>query len=439
MSVATGNQYTLGNVLQELVGKNIRVFPIMFKQFKHLAYAFFDVMQLAGKGWLSLKMKNIPWIEPSLTVDGYSVKWLDYGVFDFNTTVKWAQSLTASSYSVSIDVTDSAWFAVNDTVYWIKATGSDEFDGIVTAVVDSDTITVKLVTVNGVAATTSNALTLADLAVIERGSWKRNDNDEVTRPSALYSYKEYQSFVQHFSRRMEFTKAELNKEYKYEGEAKMEAQMRFEYNLWILMQELNKMIYKGKNIAPGTGANDKMEMLGLETICREAGSIVDLSASTNPVKDLFSQFEYAFQSWAVMGSEPVILLVNDAFLTNLSRSNADKVRYQSYVEELKYEVMKLTTVFWTVEILRDPMLNRLYSYPVAFTLPRSLVKLWVRENQEFNPKGWITRADQSVRIYDVIENIRERKRYDLEFEMGMVAWGISSNPCPYRMIKNFVV
>jgi hypothetical protein len=85
---------------------------------------------------------------------------LDYSLFDFNTTVKGNQSLTASSFSVSIDVGDSSGFSVNDTVYGIKGAASDEFDGTITAITDSDTIVVKLATVNSVAATTSNALTL---------------------------------------------------------------------------------------------------------------------------------------------------------------------------------------------------------------------------------------------------------------------------------------
>lgn len=437
MSVATGQTYTLGWVVNEIMDKNLRLFPILFKQFSHIQYAFFDVKQLAGQGWLSLKPKEIPGIESSITVDGFSIKWLDYSLFDFNTTVKGNQSLTASSYSVSIDVTSSAGFSVNDTVYWVAATGSDEFDGIVTAVTDADTIVVKLTSVNGVAATATNALTLVAGSVIERWFWTRNDNDEILRPSASYNYKEYQSYIQHFSRRIEFTKAELNKEYKYEMDAKNEAQKRFEYNLWILFQEVNKALYKGENKAPGAGANDKMQMLGFETICREAGTIIDLGSSTKPVKDLMAQLELAFRSGAVLGNEPLMLLVNDRFLSELANSNADKVRYDKYVDVLKMTIPTLSTIFGEVDIIRDPMLNRLYSYAVAFTVPRSLVKLWVRENQSFEPKRGITRADQSVRIFPVIHNLREKELYDMEFELWLVAGWISSSECPYRMLKNF--
>jgi len=436
-NAATGNTYTLGTVLQEVMDKNLRMFPILFKQFKHLQYAFFDVKQLAGDGWLTLKPKDIPGIESTITVDGYSVKWLDYGLFDFSTTVKADQSFNLSSHSASFDVTSTSGFAVNDTVFFITndAGTSNAVDWVITAVTDSDTIVVTVNAVNGVAATATNAIVLKDGAKVERGFWTRNDNDEITRPSATYDYTEYHSYIQHFSRRIEFTKAELNKEYKYEGDAKMEAARRFSYNIGILFQEVNKAIYKGKNVAPGTST--KMQMLGLEEICRQQGSIVDLSGSSDSVKDLFTQFEYAQRSGSVIGNEPVMLLVNDSFLTEISAANKDLIRYDKIVDSIKFTIPSLSTIYGDVSLVRDPMLNKLYNYSCAFTLPRSLVKLRVRENQSYEPKGGITKADQSIRVFPVTHNLREKELYDIELELGMIAGWMSAEMSPYRMIKNF--
>lgn len=439
-NVSTTNAYTLGTVLQEVVEKNLRMFPILYKQFKHLTYCFFDMKQLTGEGGLTIKMKEIPGIESTITVDGYSVKWLDYGMFDFYTTVKGDQSITLSSFSASIDVTDSSGFAVNDTVYFISndAGTSAQVDGVVTAITDADTIVVLVNTIDGVAATTSQAFALKAGSNVERGFWTRNDNDEITRPSTTYQYKEYQSFVQHFSRRIEFTKAEMNKEYKYEGEAKNEAAKRFQYNLGILFQEVNKAIYKGKNRAPGTGTNAKMEMLGLEEISRQCGTIHDLATSTDPIADLFGIFEKAMQSGAVLGNEPLILLANNKFMSELSRLRTDKIRYDKFVDTLKMQVPSISTPFGEVEVVTDLTLNKLYNYPVGFTLPRSLIKLWVRENQSYNPKGGVTKADQSIRLYPVIHNLREKELYDLTLELGMIAGGMSEGvKAPYRVIKNF--
>ena len=437
MPAVTWATYTLWAVLNEIVDKNIRLFPILFKQFAHIQYAFFDVKQLAWQGWLTIKPKEIPWIESTLTVDWQSVKWLDYSLFDFNSDVTSTATLSVVAGDISVTVGSTSGFAVNDTLYATKFGASDEFDWIVKSITNATTMVITLTWVNGTAVIPAT-IDMVAWQIVERGYWRRNDNDEILRPSSTFEYKEYQSYVQHFSRRIEFTKAELNKVYKYAGEAKMEAQKKFEYNLGILFQEVNKAIYKGKNTASGAGANAKLEMLGLETICTERGTRVSLAASTKPLKDLFEQIEISFRSGSILGNEPMMLLVNDRFLSELANLNGDKVRYEKYVDLLKMTIPTLSTIYGEVDIIRDPMLNRLYpSYSVAYTAPRSLMKLWVRESQDYEPKRGITKSDQSVRIYPVIHNLREKSLYDMEFELGLIAWGISASDCPYRMITGF--
>ena len=97
----------------------------------------------------------------------------------------------------------------------------------------------------------------------------------------------------------------------------------------------------------------------------------------------------------------------------------------------------LATVYGDIELVRDPMLNVLYNDSVAFTLPKALVKLWTRENQEFAPKGWVTKADQSIRFYDVINNLREQKSYDMVWECWMIAGWMSASQSPYHVIRWF--
>ena len=456
----TWNTYTLGGVLEEIVGKNLRIFPIMFKQFKHLAYCFFDIKQLSGENpGYTVAPKDIPGIEPSITVDGYSIKWLDYNTFDFTTKVKADSSAGWTAmvgWVLTLTVDDNSGFAVNDTVYG-KTNGSstsDDWDGTISEVnTDGYTIKVTIATINGklpAAATSKVQFKQGDEVV--RGFWKRNDNDEISRPASVYSYKEYQSYIQHFSRRITFTKAELNKEYKYEWEAKNEATKRLNYNIWVMFQEINKALYKWRNIAPG--ASSKMEMLWLEEVCRQVGNIHNFESTDNDawaaattegmMMDYFYKvIEEAQQSWAIASNDTITLLVNDAFLTELWRfregygTGASLIRYDKIVDKLDMVLPTMATIYGDVELVRDPMLNVLYNYPVAFTLPKALVKLWTRENQEFNPKGWITRADQSIKFYDVITNLREQKSYDMEWECWMIAGGISAVQSPYHMIKNF--
>ena len=417
----------------------------MYKQFKHIAYCFFDIKQLSGENpGLTVAPKDIPGIEPSITVDGYSIKWLDYNTFDFSTEVKTAVSNgTVSASGNDIVLKDNSGFAVNDTIYF-KTDGtanSYDVDGTVTAVNgDGETVTVLITSVNGVAAVASSTTfkVTADQEVV-RGYWTRNDNDEITRPSSVYNYVEFQSYIQHFSRRITFTKAELNKLYKYEGDAKAEATKRLNYNIGVMFQEINKALYKGRNIAPGAG-NQKMEMLGLEEINRQKNTIHDLSSKTtgSEMLDAFYKIiEECQLSGSVASNDTITLLVNDRFLTELGRFREEKIRYDRVVDKLDMVLPTLATVYGDVELVRDPMLNTLYNYSVAFTLPKALVKLWTRENQEFNPKGGVTRADQSIHFYDVINNLREQKSYDMVLECGLIAGGMSAVQSPYHMIKNF--
>jgi len=441
-NVDTWNTYTLGVVLDTVVGKNLRIFPIMYKQFKHIAYCFFDIKQLSGENpGLTVSPKDIPGIEPSITVDGYSIKWLDYNTFDFSTEVKTAQSNTTTSASGNdIVLKDNSGFAVNDTIYFKTDGTGNDVDWTVLAVNgDGETVTVLVTAVNGAAVTagTTKFTLTADQEVV-RWYWTRNDNDEITRPSSVYNYKEYQSYIQHFSRRITFTKAELNKLYKYEGDAKAEATKRLNYNIGVMFQEINKALYKGRNIAPG--ASQKMEMLGLEEINRQKNTIHDLSSKTtgSEMLDAFYQIiEECQLSGSVASNDTITLLVNDRFLTELGRFREEKIRYDRVVDKLDMVLPTLATVYGDVELVRDPMLNTLYNYSVAFTLPKALVKLWTRENQEFNPKGGVTRADQSIHFYDVINNLREQKSYDMVWECGLIAWGMSAVQSPYHMIKNF--
>ena len=446
MAAATWNEYTLGTVLDTVVGKNLRIFPIMYKQFKHIAYCFFDIKQLSGENpGLTVSPKDIPGIEPSITVDGYSIKWLDYNTFDFSTEVD-ASASVAVGTEVSITLKDTSGLAVNDTIYFKTDGTGDDVDGTVTEVTSATAIKIMPTSVNGVATAATSGSLVAWQDVV-RGYWTRNDNDEIIRPASVYSYVEFQSYIQHFSRRITFTKAELNKIYKYEGDAKAEATKRLNYNIGIMFQEINKAIYKGRNIAPG--ANQKMEMLGLEEINREKGTIVDFASAsfdggTAPatgsemLDNFYRVIEECQLSGSVASNDTITLLVNDKFLTELGRFREEKIRYDRVVDKLDMVLPTLATVYGDVELVRDPMLNTLYNYSVAFTLPKALVKLWTRENQEFNPKGGVTRADQSIHFYDVINNLREQKSYDMVWECGLIAWGMSAKQSPYYMIKNFV-
>ena len=123
----------------------------MYKQFKHIAYCFFDIKQLSGENpGLTVAPKDIPGIEPSITVDGYSIKWLDYNTFDFSTTVTASASVTVGT-EVSVSLEDTSGLAVNDTIYFKTDGTADDVDATVTEVTSATAIKIMPTSVNGAA------------------------------------------------------------------------------------------------------------------------------------------------------------------------------------------------------------------------------------------------------------------------------------------------
>ena len=438
---------SLWQVLQNLVDKNIRIFPILREDFKTLAYAFFDTVSLSGQDAMwnpmtktSIQPRNLKAIESTLTVDGESIKWYDYSITRFKTTVVTTNAALAPvAWEFSLVVTDVPLLAAGDKIFFIKTVAAEhEIDAIVTAVnTATKTITFKVETYDGVIHNGTTNISVQAGQFVHRGSWLRNDNDEITRTSALSWYDEFQTYVQHFSERMEFTKAELNKIYELEGEAKRLTSQRLASHIHTIISGVAEQIYKGRNAASGVGVSAKLQMMWLEEVCRRAWTIVDLSASTNMARDLRVEIGLAVRGASKLGWSQISLLCNSTFLDQLTEIDLNKIRYDNKVTALETVFPKYITPYGDVEILRDPILDELYGYSVCFTAPLSYIKLWVRENQEFNPTAWITRADQSIRFYEVIHNLREKDIYDLEFECGLLPWWMMTGA--YRLIKNFKV
>lgn len=436
---------TLWEVLQNLADKNIRIFPILKEEFKTLAYAFFDTATLSGQDAngnpmtkTTIQPRNLKSIESTLTVDGESIKWYDYAITRFKSTIAGDATIIGAAGVYTFTLTDTPNVAVGDKFFLTKATAAQsEVDGIVAGFDNgAKTVDVKVETVDGETATGADIVVKAGQNAA-RGSWLRNDNDEITRSSGLSGYDEFQTYVQHFSERMTITKQELNKIYELEGEAKRLASQRLATHIHSIISGVAEQLYKGRNTASGAGDTEKLQMLGLEEVCRRAGTIVDLSASASMEKDLRAEIGAAIRGASKLGGSQISLLCNSSFLDQLSEIDQDKIRYDSKVTALEVTFPKYITPYGEVEILRDPILDELYGYSTCFTAPLGFVKLWVRENQDFDPKAGISRADQSIRFYEVVHNLREKDIFDMEFECGLLPGGMMTGA--YRMIKNFAV
>ena len=446
MTLCTGQSYTGLNILQEIVGKNLRLSPILMRQFPNIANAFFDVQRLGGQSddlTIDIKMEN--GITPMTTVDGVSIKWADYSTMDFETTILADATPTITSSVVTLSVVDASGFAENDRITLVSANNvvgtEDICDAIVQTVdTDADTITVKLQTVNGETSGFPSTLAVKEDQIIRRLYWSRNDCDDITRGTHIPSHKEAQSYIQHFSRQITFNKQETNVIYKWEGDVPNALAWKFKHNLGVLLQELNKAIYKGKNIAPGSGTYDKMEMLGLEEIVRAVGGARDYSTiSTSHLDALYTDLESIFTAGGAADGQ-ICMLVNDRMIGQLSRVDRAFVRYDKVVDALGMKLPSISTPYGDVELIRDPVMNILYPHAMAFVFPKKNIGLWVRENDAYDPRNGVTKADESIRVAERYTNLHECKAFDIYFEMGMYAYGIScgdTTQAPFKSIKNF--
>ena len=438
-NVNTGRTYKAEELLGTLVNKGLKLFSLLYlNKFKQIGHAWFDVKMLNdGKNTKVALMKNLPGITPTLTTDGEAVLWNDYGMFDFSTEIKTASSTPLVAFETTLEVNSTSGFSVNDTLYVIGAgTATDmSVDAVVKQIVDATHVKIEVKVVNGVAATATNAIAIKVGSKVRRGGWLRNDQDVIDRPIYMSKYLEFKSYVQHFSRRISFTKQEINQEYKYFTDVKQFVQNRIATQMAILAHELNVALYKGTNEAPTAQA--KKQMLGLEKVCVEGNGVKDLTGSTDMIKDLFEEFQKAQASSAVSGSSRLQVLCNSKFLTEISYTQRDKIRFMDNVSKLDFSIPVLSTPYGEVELLTDPVLDEFYPYSVAFTLPRELVTCWFRENTHVDENGNLVKDDKSIRVYKVIDNNREKDSYDFTFECGAIYGGMGAEVSPYRMIKNF--
>jgi hypothetical protein len=446
MALLTGTSYTGLQVLQEIVGKNLRIAPILFKQYSHIASAFLDVNKLGGQDdGLTIDVKMDNGITPMLTVDGKSIKWVDYNTFDFETAVTSTADVTITAGEMSLIVDDASGFAENDRITIVSenpVVGTQDIaDAIVQTVnTSTDTVTLKLQTVNGSPTDFPATLALVEGQVVRRLYWARNDCDDITRGSNVPTGAEAQSFIQHFSRQITFNKQETNIIYKWEGEVPNALAFKFKHNLGILFQELAKAIYKGKNTNAGAGVYDKMEMLGLEEIVRSVGGAKDystLGGTVNHIDELYTDLESVFTAGG-SGDGQICMLVNDRMIGQLARVDRAFVRYDKKVDALGLQLPSISTPYGDVEILRDPIMNVLYPYAMAFIFPKKNIGLWIRENDAYDPANGVSKADESIRVFERYTNLHECKAFDIYFEMGMYAHGVTDTARPsYKSIKNF--
>lgn len=368
-------------------------------------YLFFDYNQ---KGSKSLKQKMLP-IEGTITEDANALTWYDYSMFDVEVAI------TANALAqTSIPTSSTAGFEVGDQILIVRKAGS--------------TLSNEKKTITAIVADTSldftGAIDLEDGDRVIRAFYVQAKETEITRGQSDYNYTEYKSYFQNFGRTVTFKKDDLNKNYLIEKDAKEYVANIFAINMNILLQEFNKAVWLGGNIA-----GSSPEMLGIDTAIEQeavsdASLKVDFSGAANDDEKInlfMDAIEKASASGAIQNGETLTVPANRKFLSALSRLKKDDIVYNEKVKEIDFTLFKFTNMFGQVEFFHEPMLDKISQDSLAYVLPKSLMACKFRKNQAVtDEKGAILPAKGEITVQVKTSNIYDVKQFDMYFEAGTV-------------------
>jgi len=450
--------YTLWQALTWVPGRWVWIRPILQKYYKNLMYMFFDFNTINSKS-KAIKPKMLPF-EDTITVNWSSIKWMQYKLDDKKCTISGVISKWAAWVATAWAVDSSTWFAVNDLVKLVRLDNSEPatwetFDWIITAVGDWTHVTF-------------DPLVDTDCAPLTRATDKlvrtwfiRAEDSEIAERSDSFAYDTFESYFQRFWRRIKFTKTELNAQYIMEADVKDLLNQKFWYQILILLKELNRAIYEGRNIQSRTVVSQTWSwttwwiMLWLRKVCEECAVVlasiseswsVVVSSTTwittvqstaseaARIEALFQVLDACNSSSVYNPGESVTVACNQAFISNLSKFRQDKIRYTTIVNSLWFEMIKVWDVFWNAEFFHDPILDEMYpGWSVWFFFPRSQIRLQMRKWQSVDATLNIQAAQRDIRVEKVIDNVHDISKLDMFFECWLIAWG--TDTWAYRLLK----
>ncbi len=466
----TGQVTTLAQKFLSMVGQTsaVTILNVMATKSPAIAHLFFDINTWMGdNGATSIKLKDkfVEGITPSLTEDGTRVTWMETGGLDFFTHISEDQTLAVTTTGVGdnkvagvitgVKLNAVSGFSVNDSLFITAAVNSlniaadaDEIDADIVAVNPDGTVDIRPTMINNLLPSHVDFPTSVELVAeqkVIRGYWKRNDEEQVTKSFADRQGVTYGSYFQHFGRRLNIKKQSLNVSYAHYASPYEAIKDKISFNVGILIQELEKALIKGKNVGPGNSANQKSEMLGLDTLCAKLGSVYDLADSTDPLGDLVYHIQESQASGAVGANERVALLGNRYAIMELTKQDRHKLINTTYkIDRIEYSVPRLMTAYGEVPLFASYAMDMLFPYPVFYTLPQNKVKLWIRQDQAVNisENGSSVSGIKSattMRIVPIqLPGNHESQVFDMFFEAGTIYAGQGAEAPAYRKITNYV-
>ena len=417
--------YTAWEQVNKIVWKGLYLYHIMYKYHKNLMYMFFDYNQLGNK---SLKQKFLP-MESTTTTDGKTIEWYDYSMFDVEYKILaadtgniWSKTWLVTALGVAFT---TSWFALDDWILITKVNWTTIRKKITEVVPDTS-----------IAWTWPETLAAWDKII--RLYYVQPDFTAITRGQSNYKYTTYKSYFQTFARTVTFNKTDLNKNYLIETDAKTYVAQIFGHNMNLLLQEFNKAIWMGRNWDTSSWA---YEMLGIDTAIEQnitsgISTLVDFTWTADAkIKQFMDAIENASASWAVPSWEVLIVPCNRKFLSALWALKKDSIVYNEKIEAIDFRIFKFENMFGQVEFFHEPMLDILSQTSLAYILPRSLMGLRFRSNQNLSDeKGGMIAGKPEISVEKQITNIRDVATFDMSFEAGMILWGLST--AVYTKMKN---
>ncbi len=412
---ATGNTYKVGDLVHKYTKTWLPIFKILYKQFKSLAYLTFDVEQMLmqdGKTVLMFKFRSLEGITHTITETGDSVKWREAKWRVFQTEVNGNFAAVAT---VTLDSVQD--LSINDVVLFYSDDG----------VAPVQELQRRIINIVGNDVTLESPVTVYDTNRVLRLYNVRNDGDDIVNTYNLQGGDEMESFFQNFQGEVNFTTKELNKTYAYpEGPEEYVASV-FSNFLQHQIHEFGFGFWKGRNLAQN-GVVTKGEMLGVITAIEDAVAatglplITDLSGVVGDdaqVRAIIDEIFAAQMSGLVDEGQPLTITCNYKALQALTKLNgawnklAGVTVYDNTGTDIKLNIRKIVGQFGTVEFVADHFLNILHpddSYMV-FT-PRTLIKLYMRQNETVNVDGNAPRMNKYVpgmKFDDISKIVNARK------------------------------
>ena len=193
--------------------------------------------------------------------------------------------------------------------------------------------------------------------------------------------------------------------------------------------------------AEGATWNRSIDVAVTDTATADADTITtgwaDIGTYTDDekIKIFMDSIEYAASSGATQPGEVITVLANRKFISALGYLKKEDIVYNDKITEIDYNIITFKNMFGSIEVVWDPMLDKISQNSLGYMLPKSLITCKFRANQTVeNEMGTMNAAKGEISVMKKIDNIPDVSEFYMYFEAALVLWGLSSGA--YMKLQN---